>query len=152
MIRKIKDKSDVVRCAEINVFNNRLYYYPIFNDINFSFKYYNVEHVFNEYNDDVNFMNNTYVYDDEGIVKGYIYIYNQEIIKLYVDSFFQNQGIGQELIDYAIKQLAVKRVLCLEKNVKARKFYERNGFEYTGQKQLEEGTSEYLLLLERKQR
>ena len=38
---------------------------------------------------------------------------------------------------------------ALEKNVNALRFYERHGFFRTGMKKLEEGTTEYLLRLER---
>ena len=40
------------------------------------------------------------VYDD-GIVKGLIRIEKSEIVELYVDYFFQNQGIGSSLIEFA---------------------------------------------------
>ena len=39
---------------------------------------------------------------------------------------------------------------ALEKNVKAIRFYGRHGFTATGEKKLEDGTSEYLVLLKRK--
>ena len=40
--------------------------------------------------------------------------------------------------------------LKLEKNEKAIRFYERNGFGVTGEKKLEEDTTEYLVLLRKK--
>ena len=40
--------------------------------------------------------------------------------------------------------------LKLEKNEKAIRFYERNGFGVTGEKKLEEDMTEYLVLLRKK--
>jgi putative acetyltransferase len=41
---------------------------------------------------------NIWVYDD-GIVKGMIHIEEKEIVELYVDYFFWNQGIGAKLVE-----------------------------------------------------
>ena len=41
MIRAVR-KDDLCRLAEIIVFNNRINYYPIFQDIEYSFGEYNV--------------------------------------------------------------------------------------------------------------
>lgn len=54
MIRKIIDQ-DIIRLAEIIVYNNRINYYPIFQD-------YNVLSVSQQFYQD--FMQNTYVYID----------------------------------------------------------------------------------------
>lgn len=70
-----------------------------------------------------------------------------EICKLYVDTFFQNQGIGKELINYAIKKLHADHLWALEKNVRA--FYKNNGFHLTNEKKYEEDTTEYLVKLVR---
>lgn len=37
----------------------------------------------------------------------------------------------------------------LEKNTKAIQFYERHGFVLTGEKQIEEGTTEFIVLMKR---
>ncbi len=72
-----------------------------------------------------------------------------EICKLYVDTFFQNEGIGSELIEFALKELHADHLWALEKNVRAILFYQRHGFHLTGQRKLEEDTTEYLVQLER---
>ena len=41
-------------------------------------------------------LNHIWVYDD-GIVKGMIHIEDREIRELYVDSFFQEQGVGRSV-------------------------------------------------------
>ena len=61
---------DVVRMAEIFVFNNRVNFYPIFKDINYSFRELNVLSVALEYKKDIY---SYYVYEDE-ILKGFIKI------------------------------------------------------------------------------
>ena len=91
--------------------------------------------------------NHIWVYDD-GIVKGMIRIEGKEIRELYVDSFFQNQGVGAELIEFAQKEFSVDFLWALEKNTDAIRFYERHGFHRTETKRLEEGTTEYLIPLE----
>ena len=77
-----------------------------------------------------------------------IRIEGKEIRELYVDSFFQNQGVGAELIEFAQKEFSVDFLWALEKNTDAIRFYERHGFHRTETKRLEEGTTEYLILLE----
>ena len=114
---------DVVRMAEIFVFNNRVNFYPIFKDINYSFRELNVLSVALEYKKDIY---SYYVYEDE-ILKGFIRINGIEIEKLYVDTFFQNEGIGGSLIEYAKENLGSKELWALEKNVKGIRFYQRHG-------------------------
>ena len=48
------------------------------------------------------------------------------------------------------ERLLADNLWVLEKNVKAIRFYERHGFFATGEKKLEDGTSEYLILMRRK--
>lgn len=72
-----------------------------------------------------------------------------EICKLYVDTFFQSQGIGDKLITYAIKELHANHLWALEKNIRAISFYQKHGFHLTNEKIFEEGTTEYLVKLKR---
>ena len=88
------------------------------------------------------------MYDDE-FVKGMVHIEGQALMELYVDCFFQNQGIGGKLMEYAIQVFDVKNLLVLEKNIRAISFYQRHGFSLTHARQLEEGTTEYLVKMER---
>ena len=145
-IRKARTE-DLSRVAEIYVFNNRINYLPIFKDEGFSFGELQVVSLVDHYFKKEEIIKNTYVFDD-GIIKGFIQISESEICKLYVDPFFQNGGIGNELIEYAIKELHGTHLWALEKNVKAISFYRRHGFHLTGLKEFEEGTTEYLVELE----
>ena len=82
-IRQAQEK-DVSRIAEILVYNNR---------VNF----------FHEYLRDKERLQNTFVFDD-GVIRGFIQLSAREIQKLYVDTFFQNMGIGAALISFAVKE------------------------------------------------
>lgn len=142
------EKEDVSRIAEIFVFNNRVNYYPIFGDEGYSFGELQVTSVVNDYLMDENVLKNTYVYDD-GVVRGFIGAENGEIKKLYVDTFFQGRGIGAKLLEFAVKNRKAMWLWALEKNTKAIKFYENHGFHLNGEKVFEEGTTEYLVKMER---
>ena len=91
---------------------------------------------------------NTYVYDD-GVVKGFIQLDGTKVAKLFVEPVLQGNGIGAKLLEYAVTEKQANYLWALEKNVKAIRFYERHGFHMTGDKALEEGTTEYLVRLER---
>lgn len=87
MIRAVR-KDDLCRLAEIIVFNNRINYYPIFQDIEYSFGEYNVLSVMEMFEKDKIFTSSTSVYEDP-VIKGFITVHDGEIRKLYVDSFFR---------------------------------------------------------------
>ena len=147
-IRKVERK-DLSRIAEIFVFNNRINYFPIFKDENFSFGELQVVSLADNYFGKEEILNNIYVFDD-GIIRGFIQINGTEICKLYVDPCFQGNGIGNELIEFAIQEFDADHLWALEKNTRAVSFYSRYGFLPTGQKQFEEGTTEYLLELKKR--
>ena len=139
---------DLSRVAEIYVFNNRINYFPIFRDEMFSFGELQVVSVADRYFKRDEILKNIYVFDN-GLIKGFIQMNETEICKLYVDTFFQGQGIGSELIDFGITEFHARSLWAVEKNVRAISFYQRHGFYLTGEKKLEEGTTEYLVKLER---
>lgn len=146
MIRKAK-KEDLSRIAEIFVFNNRINYFPIFQDAGYSFGELQVVSVIDRYFSRDEVLRDIYVYDD-GLVKGFLLLEGTEIGKLYVEPCFQSQHIGQALIRFATDRGA-ELVWTLEKNTRAIAFYERHGFRPTGEKKFEEGTTEYLVKLRR---
>lgn len=140
--------NDLSRVAEIYVFNNRINYFPIFKDEGFSFGELQVVSLIDNYFKNDEILGNIYVFDN-GVIKGFIQMNGTEICKLYVDTSFQSKGIGNELIEFAVKELHANNLWALEKNVRAISFYQRHGFHLTGQKKLEENTTEYLVQLER---
>jgi len=147
MIRKAEEK-DVSRIAEILVFDKRVHYRSIFHNDDFSFNELQVVSTAESYKDPT-LLSHTRVYDD-GIVKGMIHIEGKEIKELYVDWFFEHQGIGAQLIEYAKTESDVKYLWCLAKNTAALQFYHAHGFMESGIRKYEEGTSEYLVCMERK--
>lgn len=147
MIRKA-NINDLSRIAEIQVFNYRLYFYPIFQSDAYYFGELQVPSLMKEYETQ---LDSLYVYDD-GVVKGFIKIEGTYIARLFVEPVLQNGSIGSQLLDFAVKEHNADHLWALQKNEKAIRFYERHGFFATGEKKLEEGTAEYLILLRRKVR
>ncbi len=147
LIRKA-EINDISRIAEILVFVKRMNYRVIFRNDAVSFGEIQVLPVAEEYSHP-EILDSIWVYEDEGIVKGLIRIVGKEVVELYVEHFFQGQGIGAALIEFAIKEHDVRTLWVLEKNTSAIRFYEAHGFHVTGNKELEEGTPEYKVLMER---
>ena len=139
---------DASRIAEILIFTKRMNYRSIYNDDKVSFGEMQVYPLAKEYIENPDALKNIWVYEDE-FVKGIVHIENKEILELYVDSFFENQGIGSKLIKYAIEQLDCDFLWVLEKNIKAIRFYQRHGFVITEEKQYEEGTTAYIVKMKR---
>ncbi|MBP3577958.1 MAG: GNAT family N-acetyltransferase, partial [Lachnospiraceae bacterium] len=136
--------ADVVRVAEIEIFNYRLNFYPIFQNDWFYFDEKQVPKEMKRYETEEGLLENTFVYDD-GVVKGFIQLDGSKIAKLFVEPVLQGNGIGAKLLEFAVKEKQANHLWALEKNVKAIKFYESHGFHLTGEKELEEGTTEYLV-------
>ena len=139
--------ADLVRIAEIEVFNYRLNFYPIFRSDEFYFDEMTVPNLMPLRAD---FIPDILVYDD-GVVKGFLHFGGDEVRRLYVEPVLQGQGIGAALLEYAIRELHVKRLWALEKNPQAIAFYQRHGFHVTEERRLEEGTEEYLVRLVRRE-
>jgi len=137
--------ADLPRIAEIEVFNYRLFFYPIFRSDEFYFGELTVPKLMQSR---TAFIPDILVYDD-GVVKGFLHYGGDEVRRLYVEPVLQGQGIGAALLEYAIRELHVKRLWALEKNTRAIAFYRRHGFVATDERRLEEGTTEYLIRLVR---
>ena len=144
MIRKATAK-DPSRIAEIQIFNYRLFFYPIFRSDEYYFDELQVPALMKEYE---SALDSLYVYDD-GVVKGFIKIEGTYIARLFVEPVLQNGTIGSQLLEYAVKEHDADHLWALEKNEKAIRFYERHGFTATGEKKPEDDTTEYLILLRR---
>lgn len=138
---------DAGRLAEIEIFNYRLYFYPIFHCDDFYFQELTVENKRSEY---AQAAERTWVYDD-GAVKGFIRMKGTEIEKLFVEPVLHSQGIGAVLLQYAVENCGAQTLWALEKNTRAVAFYKRHGFCETGEKKMEEDTDEYLIQMTKKQ-
>ena len=141
-IRKARIE-DLNRIAEIEVFNYRLNFYPIFKDDTYYFSELQVSSLTSKYRD---LINELYVYDD-GVIKAFIMINNSEVKKLFVEPVLQGKGLGSKLLRYALDKCNVKYLWALEKNTRAINFYLNNGFKLSEDKKIEEGTNEYLIKL-----
>ncbi len=135
---------DLARIAEIEVFNYRLNFYHIFQDDSFYFQEMQVLNVINE---NKKRLGQLWVYDDNGIVKGFMWVDSQQIKKLFVEPVLQSRGIGSKLLEYAVDKLGATYLWALEKNTRAIAFYQKHGFHTTEEKMLEEDTTEYLVKL-----
>ena len=136
---------DLVRIAEIEVFNYRLNFYPIFRSDWFYFQELQVPQVARKY---ANALDSLWVYDD-GVVKGFVQTENGEVRKIFVEPVLQGESIGAKLLEFAVAQRGARFLWALEKNVKAIAFYRRHGFRVTAERKPEEGTGEYLVLMRR---
>lgn len=135
-------RQDAGRMAEIEIFNYRLFFYPIFRNDAFYFDELQVSRMLEDEQD-------AFVYDD-GVVKGFIRMDGTEVRKLFVEPVLQGQGIGAALLEYAIREKNANSLWALERNVRAIRFYQRHGFAVTGERKLEDDTEEYLIKMERK--
>ncbi len=80
----------------------------------------------------------TFVYEEDGEIRGFISIINNEFIgALFVDVKFQGMGIGSKLIDYSIEKYKKLTLAVYKENQKSVGFYIRKGF-----KIIEEGLNE----------
>lgn len=140
-------KEDVSRIAEIEIFNYRLYFYPIFKSDEFYFEELQVCSEAEALAADTERLNRTYVYDD-GAVKGFIRMNGEEVEKLFVEPVLHGQHIGEALLKYVMEERGAAWLWALEKNTGAIRFYERHGFKKTDIRKLEEETTEYLVRME----
>ncbi len=144
MIRKART-DDLNRIAEIEVFNYRLQFYPIFRSDEFYFGELQVPSVARRYADSLEHIR---VYDD-GVVKGFVFVQDAEVKKLFVEPVLQGHGIGAKLLDYAVKHMGAHTLWALEKNTRATRFYQKHGFHLTGEKRPEDGTTENLIRMQK---
>lgn len=74
-------------------------------------------------------MSETFVYEDEEGIKGFISIINNEFIgALFVDIDFQGKGVGKKLINYAIDKYKKLKLAVYKENKKSVEFYINRGF------------------------
>ena len=137
--------ADLARIAEIEIFNYRLNFYPIFRYDPFYFEELQVPALMTRYEP---LLDTLWVYDD-GVVKGFFQARDRQLKKLFVEPVLQGQQIGKALLTYAITFQQVNFLWALEKNVRAIAFYKRHSFRVTDDRRPEEDTEEYLVRLER---
>ena len=71
----------------------------------------------------------TFVYEEQGEIKGFISMIGEEFIgALFVDVPYQKQGIGKKLMEYVKEKRTFLRLAVYCRNESAVLFYKRNGF------------------------
>lgn len=70
-----------------------------------------------------------YVYEDEKGIQGFVGLNDGYIEGIFVCSEMQSLGIGEKLLAYTKKIYPRLRLRVYEKNVRAIRFYQREGFE-----------------------
>ena len=74
-------------------------------------------------------MSETFVYKDVQGIKGFISVINNEFIgALFVDIDFHGNGIGKQLIDYAVSKYGKLQLAVYKENKKSVEFYINRGF------------------------
>ena len=140
---------DAGRIAEIEIFNYRLQFYPIFKSDVFYFEELQVVSAAEKLKTSPDLLASTWVYDD-GVVKGFIRLAGTEVEKLFVEPVLQGRGIGGALLKFAVQNHGACSLWALEKNTRAIAFYQQHGFVLTGEKRPEEDTEEFLVKMKRK--
>lgn len=141
-------RQDASRLAEILIFTKRVHYRPIFQNDQVSFGEMQVLPLAQAYLSGEESLEHVWVYDD-GLVKGMLHVQGGEVRELYVEPFFQHNGVGGALLRFAVERRGARRLWVLEKNRQAIGFYEAHGFALTGERIPEEGTPEFVVRMER---
>ena len=128
--------ADAFRIAEIFVTDYRINFYPFFHNDEYYYSVLNVRDTAAEYAAGTEALRDTYVYDD-GIIKGFARIHGNLLDKLFIEPAFQSQGIGAELLQFAVAHGA-DHLWALEYNKRGIAFYQRHGFSLTGEKIMED--------------
>lgn len=88
-----------------------------------------------------------YVYEKDGVVKGFIGLITQYIAGLFVSQKYQSQGIGSSLLKYVQEKNKKLTLSVYEVNEKAVKFYKKYGFKLQT-KLMDEDTNQIEYLME----
>lgn len=70
----------------------------------------------------------TYVYEKNGTVKGFISIYENSIAAIFVNPTLQGNGIGSELIEFVKSKNNELSLSVYKSNTKSISFYKKHGF------------------------
>ena len=93
-------------------------------------------------------MAETWVVEEDGEIQGFISLLDHYVGGLFLHPDQQGLGIGRRLIEKAFQEKGFLTVGVYEKNLAARKFYERMGFLYENE-EVQEETGEVVLNLKK---
>ncbi|MBW8682872.1 GNAT family N-acetyltransferase [Chitinophaga rhizophila] len=82
----------------------------------------------------------------EGNIIGFLGVAADNVEMLFIDPAYSRQGIGRQLLLYAIQQLKVTKVDVNEQNEQAAGFYRHCGFEVIGRSALDPSGKPYPIL------
>lgn len=88
----------------------------------------------------------TYVYESDGTVVGFIALIENEVGAIFVDPESQGKGVGRKLMDHARELRGTLDVDVFKANIIGRRFYDRYGFKFVTE-HLHEETQQPLLRL-----
>ncbi|MCP4117037.1 MAG: N-acetyltransferase [Desulfobacteraceae bacterium] len=88
----------------------------------------------------------TYVYDEEGMIKGFISLYEDTIAAIFVSPTAQGKGIGKQLMEKAKGVRQSLNLTVYKKNSKSIDFYKKCAFK-TQREQIDEHTGHPELLM-----
>ena len=71
--------------------------------------------------------------DAESEVKGFVGLQGDYIAGIFVEKSYRNQGVGKKLINFLKKNHQELSLDVYDKNIRAKQFYEKNGFEVSTQ-------------------
>ena len=88
----------------------------------------------------------TYVYDEEGIIKGFVSLYGDTLAAIFVSPNFQGKGIGKQLVAKSKKVRNKLNLTVYKENKKSIEFYKKCGFKIV-REQVDEHTGHPELLM-----
>ncbi len=118
MIRKLQ-KSDIDRAAEIWL-NTNLKAHDFISEQYWRGNFDIVKEMFPQAE--------VYVYESDGKMHGFIGLDGEYIEGIFVSDEMQSRGIGKALLDYAKSRKSELRLNVYRKNIRAIRFYQREGF------------------------
>ena len=71
--------------------------------------------------------------DAESEIKGFVGLQSDYIAGIFVEKSYRNQGIGKKLINFLKKNHQELSLDVYDKNIRAKQFYDKNGFEVSTQ-------------------
>lgn len=69
-----------------------------------------------------------HIFEEDDIVKGFVGVVNGKIEGIFVKEEYQSSGIGRKLLDELKKSNKTLTLSVFQKNERAIKFYQKNGF------------------------
>lgn len=93
-------------------------------------------------------MAETWVVEEDGELRGFISLLDHYVGGLFLHPDHQGRGIGRRLIEKVFREKGFLTVGVYEKNLAARKFYDRMGFRYVD-REVQEETGEVVLNLKK---